>query len=369
LIDEVLIDVPWTQEIQYYGFDGEYWNDELEDLRVIIEDKCEGMSRSGKPTGARREARNRSPSIGRGTGEGRRCDTLAPLAIRNACEVIANVVRCRSHVALALPVAPLLPPPDGRGDSWARCSPLRPHFPPCVRLRRPRGKLPGENIVGRADDEDPKAFLKRVKGDLTKVDASIDATKELLSKSKDSPLLPDVELRLAELYVEKSRLLYYKAVEERGNKSGGEAIAAPDSKYFKELAIEQYKRILKDFPAYPQNDKIEFFLGHEYQELVETPEMLAAYGKLADSYPDSPLVPEAPAHPRQLLFREAFVRRRDQVLQAGDRQRRRRPRRARALQARLDRDERRELQVALAEFESAARAADPTSMASTNATG
>lgn len=42
------IEVPWTASIQYYGFDGEFWNDEIEDLRVIIEDKCEGMTRSGK---------------------------------------------------------------------------------------------------------------------------------------------------------------------------------------------------------------------------------------------------------------------------------------------------------------------------------
>lgn len=156
------------------------------------------------------------------------------------------------------------------------------------------GVLPGENIVGRADDEDPQAFLKRIKSDLKKVDASIDATKTLLDKSKDSPILPDVELRLAELYVEKSRLLFYQATEERGTKSGGgEGITAPDAKYFKELAIEQYKRILKEFPAYPQNDKIRFFLGHEYQELSETPDMLREYGKLTTDYPDSPLVPEA----------------------------------------------------------------------------
>lgn len=55
---ELLVDVPWTQQIQYYGFDGEYWNDELEDLRVVIEDKCEGMTRSGKPDP------NATPTVG-----------------------------------------------------------------------------------------------------------------------------------------------------------------------------------------------------------------------------------------------------------------------------------------------------------------
>lgn len=45
---QLQIDVPWTASVQYYGFDGEFWNDEIEDLRIIIEDKCEGMTRGGK---------------------------------------------------------------------------------------------------------------------------------------------------------------------------------------------------------------------------------------------------------------------------------------------------------------------------------
>ncbi len=152
--------------------------------------------------------------------------------------------------------------------------------------------LPGDSVLGRAGDEDPKAFLKRVRSDLAKVDASIDATKELLSKSKDSAILADVLLRLAELYVEKSRLLYYRAVEERGARAGGEAISAPESKYFKELAIELYRRILREFPGFLHRDKVRFYLGHEHQELSQRPEMLREYKALIAEHPDSPLVPE-----------------------------------------------------------------------------
>ncbi len=238
---------------------------------------------------------------------------------------------------------------------------------PASALAASGGRIPGEEIVGRADDEDPKAFLKRVKGDLAKVDASIDATKELLSKSKDSPLLPDVMLRLAELYVEKSRLLYYKAVEERGTKSGGEAIAAPDSKYFKELAIEQYKKILKEFPAYPQNDKIRFFLGHEYQELAMPQEMLREYTRLTTDYPDSPLVPEA-----FLILGNFYFEKRD--FETSQRQYEEVVKRNDAGLAALARYKlgwiemnRTEHKKALAHFEAAARAADAFAMKSTNA--
>lgn len=229
------------------------------------------------------------------------------------------------------------------------------------------GKLPGEDVIGRTEEEDPKAFLKRVKGDLAKVEASITATKELLSKSKDSPILPDVALRLAELYVEKSRLLYYKAVEERGKQAGGEAIAAPDSKYFKELAIEQYKKILKDFPAYPQNDKIRFFLGHEYQELAMPQEMLREYGKLTTDYPDSPLVPEA-----FLILGNFYFEKRD--MDTAEKQYREVLKRNDAGLAALARYKlgwiemnRSNHKEALAHFEAAARAADATNLAKTNA--
>lgn len=47
-VGELLVDVPWTASIQFYGFDGEFWNDEIEDIRVVLEDKCEGMTRDGK---------------------------------------------------------------------------------------------------------------------------------------------------------------------------------------------------------------------------------------------------------------------------------------------------------------------------------
>jgi len=51
-VAELVIDVPWTSSVQFYGYGRqgpiEFWNDELEDLRVVIEDKCEGMTRSGK---------------------------------------------------------------------------------------------------------------------------------------------------------------------------------------------------------------------------------------------------------------------------------------------------------------------------------
>ncbi len=51
-VGELIVDVPASPSIQFYRFDGEYWNDELEDLRVVVEDRCEGMTREGKPGAA-----------------------------------------------------------------------------------------------------------------------------------------------------------------------------------------------------------------------------------------------------------------------------------------------------------------------------
>lgn len=46
---KILVEAPWTPEVQYYEFDGEYWNDELEDMQVVLENRCEGMTPEGRP--------------------------------------------------------------------------------------------------------------------------------------------------------------------------------------------------------------------------------------------------------------------------------------------------------------------------------
>ena len=56
-------------------------------------------------------------------------------------------------------------------------------------------------------------LVEKLKRDIFKVDRAIGETERLISKSRNAPYLPDLQFRLAELYVEKSRYVYYLQAE------------------------------------------------------------------------------------------------------------------------------------------------------------
>ncbi|MBN2498592.1 MAG: tetratricopeptide repeat protein [Deltaproteobacteria bacterium] len=137
--------------------------------------------------------------------------------------------------------------------------------------------------------EEKAEFIDGLKRDIIKVEHSIEVTKDLIKKSKGAKFLPDIKFRLAELHVEKSRLVYYLEVEERG----AEAANSPEAKLLKNEAITIYRDVMREFPEYRYNDKILFFMGHEYHELGMHEDMLESYKKLVDEYPKSTLLLES----------------------------------------------------------------------------
>jgi len=141
------------------------------------------------------------------------------------------------------------------------------------------------------DDADESAeFVESLMQDIVKVDHSIAVTKDLIRKSKNARFLPDIIFRLAELHVEKSRLVYYLEVETKG---ADQAIASPEAKLLKNEAITIYRDVMHRFPEYRYNDKILFFMAHEYHELGMHEDMIDSYKKLVDDYPKSALVLES----------------------------------------------------------------------------
>lgn len=138
--------------------------------------------------------------------------------------------------------------------------------------------------------KEQERFLAKLRDDKTKVDLAIGNTKILIDKSRNMPYLPELYLRLAELYIEKSRFVYFIRKNETQNTS--KALDSLETNTLKNLAIETYIRILNDFPDYQDCDKIRFFLAHEYRELNQIPEMVEQYRALIKSYPKSPYTPE-----------------------------------------------------------------------------
>ncbi len=152
-------------------------------------------------------------------------------------------------------------------------------------------QLPGQPDL-RSQAEQREELVGKLRRDIAKVAHSVEVTKELIARSRGAPFLPDIYLRLAELYVEQARYEFYLVHEMRGESSKGSAVA-PTAKLLKEKAVETYLRILSEFPAFHERDKVLFFLAHEYRELGDYEAMLDQYRTLVSEHAKSPLVLDA----------------------------------------------------------------------------
>lgn len=134
----------------------------------------------------------------------------------------------------------------------------------------------------RAGVENPVVRLQR---DIAKVDRAIEATKRLLALAHSAPYVPDLYMRLAELYAEQSRYQYMIAYESDPKRR--RAIVSIPAKLLKEQAVQLYDRLSREFPDYQDLDKALFFKGHELRELGSYDEMIATFERLVRDYPKS----------------------------------------------------------------------------------
>ncbi len=154
----------------------------------------------------------------------------------------------------------------------------------------PGSKLENPIVTKQREKQD---LIDKLRRDIFKVDRSLGETDKLIAKSRNAPYLPDLQFRLAELYVEKSRYVYYLQAETRAEGQKG-ALVSPETKLLKQKAVQIYNRILREYPDFRDADKVTFYLAHEQRELGEfdkPPEanMLKTLGDLIKKYPSSPL--------------------------------------------------------------------------------
>lgn len=141
-------------------------------------------------------------------------------------------------------------------------------------------------VVSKARAHDQA--LADLKRNIFKVDHALGETQTLISHSRNAPYLPDLQFRLAELYVEKSRYVYYLQAEQRPEGLKG-PLVSPETKLIKQKAMQIYTRLLVEFPDFHDADKVTFYLAHEERELGQFDEMLKTLGQLIEKYPQSPL--------------------------------------------------------------------------------
>ncbi len=145
----------------------------------------------------------------------------------------------------------------------------------------------------KADQSDEQnRLIDKFTTEKSQMDNAIANTKTLIQKSQGKIYLPELYLRLAELYIEKSRIVYFL----RRTQSGASiksAMESLESNALKIQAIETYQRIINQYPDFKDMDKVHFYLAHEYRELARLKEMRAQYLTLIKKYPKSKLVAES----------------------------------------------------------------------------
>ena len=140
------------------------------------------------------------------------------------------------------------------------------------------------------DVQKEKAFLKKLRQDETKIDLAVKNTRALINQSRNKAYLPELYLRLADLFVEKSRVTYF--IRKSLKKEPLSKLEALPADALKNQAIEIYQRILDHFPDFDQRDKVYFFMAHEFRELGKIKDMIVHYRKIIKEYPKSTYAPE-----------------------------------------------------------------------------
>ena len=139
--------------------------------------------------------------------------------------------------------------------------------------------------------------------DLERVtDQGINQLYKLTQQFRTSKRRGELWLRLAELYVEKSRLIEFHAqskydqqlkVFQAKQTTVKPKINLKPAQEYNRKAIQLYEWFLRDFPQDPKVDQALFFLGYNYFELGDYEKGKQYYEKLSTQYPDSPYVDES----------------------------------------------------------------------------
>jgi tetratricopeptide (TPR) repeat protein len=121
-----------------------------------------------------------------------------------------------------------------------------------------------------------------------KIDFAISETKTMIQRARGTAYLPDLYMRLAELYTERARYAWLVVYERRKAKGDdSRAVESPEARLLKNLAISTYGRVVREFPTYPRDDEALFLTAHEYRELGDFDKMKETYEQLIEAYPKS----------------------------------------------------------------------------------
>lgn len=133
-------------------------------------------------------------------------------------------------------------------------------------------------------------------------DRSIEELQKLVRRFSQSKNRGEIWLRMAELYVEKSRLVEFREFQkfdkkladyEKGKTRVRPEVDTSEARVYNKKAIELYEKFVRDFPDDPKLDQALFFLGFNYFALNEPQRGAIFYRQLTQNYPNSPYISES----------------------------------------------------------------------------
>ncbi len=132
-------------------------------------------------------------------------------------------------------------------------------------------------------------------------DQGIEQLYKLSQQYNQSKNRGELWLRLAELYVEKSKYIEYRLQRDYDRKlelyfqkkAPQPKLNLSKSKEYNLKAIKLYEWFLRDFRNDPKTDQAMFFLGYNYVELEQVKKGIGFYEQLTKTYPNSSYVGEA----------------------------------------------------------------------------
>ncbi|MCC6276482.1 MAG: tetratricopeptide repeat protein [Oligoflexia bacterium] len=143
--------------------------------------------------------------------------------------------------------------------------------------------------------------LEQLQADLSKINQSVEVTRQKMRDVRDVTFLPDLYFVLAELYVEKSR--YQAAITRKKEPNTPiNELDFSDARKSKKQAIEVYQRILEVFPKADFRDRALFYMAHEYREMGALEEMVKTYIRLTTEFNKSQFWEES-----QLVLGDYFL--------------------------------------------------------------
>jgi TolA-binding protein len=174
----------------------------------------------------------------------------------------------------------------------------------CICICTVLGVAPGFGSIGYAAEDDnleltlPSAeesqtpdtagsdSLDSLNEELRSINNKIDVTKHEVDKIRDASYLVDLYFSLADLQVQKARLLYLIKARNSADKKMDE-IDFTAEKRPKQEAIDLYQKILNFFPTSNKLDQALFLEGIEHRDLGQMDLMVRRFTELSRKYPQS----------------------------------------------------------------------------------